>query len=59
MLRPPALRIVGDIECPQCNTPVKTLYACEHEGAVNVEVVTIKCKCGYEYVARGRHGQAQ
>ena len=57
MLRPPVSKIVAEVVCPQCGKPVQTLYQCDHEGAINVEIVTIKCKCGYEYLARGRYGK--
>lgn len=56
MKRPPVSKIVAEIECQQCGKPVQSLYQCDHEGGVNVELVTIKCKCGYEYVARSRYG---
>jgi hypothetical protein len=57
MLRPPASKVVAEIQCPQCTKPLQTLYQCDHEGATNIEMVAIKCRCGYEYLARSRHGK--
>lgn len=55
MRRPPPSKIVSEIQCPQCSKPLPTSYECQHEGVVNIEVLVLKCPCGYEYISRGRH----
>lgn len=59
MKRPPPLAIKTTIPCPQCKAKMETVYDCKWEGRVTKELVTLKCKCGYEYMSTSAYGQGE
>jgi hypothetical protein len=57
MKRPPQLLIKSKVPCPQCKAVMDTAYECKWDGVVTRETTTLKCKCGYEYMAVSAYGQ--